>query len=86
LILFWGLAMPKAYSGDLRERVIESCGDRRVATRGRRTFRGERELGDKVAAELARQKGRHAQAARREHFSVGAVRGRGLALIANSRT
>ena len=41
-----------------------------------RTFRGERELGGKVAAALARKEERRAEAARRKHFSAGRVRHR----------
>src|SRR5438552_689612 len=49
-----------------------------VRTRGGRTFRGERELGGKVAAALAREEERRAEAARRKHFSAGRVRHRDL--------
>ena len=48
---FMGAGMPKAYSRDLRERVItavEPC----VATRGSRAFRDQRGVGGKVAAAL----------------------------------
>ena len=74
--------MPKAYSGDLRERVIEAVETGCIATRGGRTFRGERELGDQVAAALARKQKRRAEAARRKRFSAGGVRDRILALVA----
>jgi len=59
--LLGGWPMPKPISGTCGC-ALSKLWSRRVATRGRRTFDGERELGDKVAAELARQKGRHAQA------------------------
>ena len=56
ILLLRGLAMPKAYSGDLRERVCRRCGDGRVRdVRPPNAFRGEREFGDKVGAALARQ-------------------------------
>ena len=47
----WGQPMAKAYSCDLRERVIEAV--EMGATRGRGTFRAERELRGKVVAALA---------------------------------
>ena len=55
--------------------AVETGASRREAAE---RFEGERELGDKACAALARQKERRAQAARRKHFSVGGVRGRGL--------
>ena len=48
--------MPKSYSGDLRERVIEAVEMGRIAARGGRTFRGECEFGGQVAAALARER------------------------------
>ena len=62
---FMGAGMPKAYSRDLRERVI-SCRDRCVATRGNRAFRGQRGVGGKVAAALVSAEERRPEAAREE--------------------
>jgi hypothetical protein len=59
--------MPKAYSCELRERVLEAVRDGGVPTRSGRTFPGERDFGGKVGAALARQKERRAKAARRKH-------------------
>ena len=70
--------MPKAYSCDLRERVIEAVETGASRREGGRTFRGERELGGKMGAALARQKERRAEAARRKHFSARKVRHRGV--------
>src|ERR1700681_769657 len=52
-----------------------SSGDGSVAARGGRTFRGEREFGDKVGAALARKQERFAETPRREHFPPGGARG-----------
>ena len=70
-----GRAMPKSYSGDLRERVIEAVegGASRRETAER--FEGEREFGGKVAAALARKQERCAEAAWRKRFSTGRVCG-----------
>ena len=67
--------MPKACSRDLRERVITAVGDRCVATRGSRAFRGQRGVGGKVAAALVSAEERRPEAARRsvsplEEFAV----------------
>jgi hypothetical protein len=70
--------MPKAYSCDLRERVIEAVETGASRREGGRTFRGERELGGKMGAALARQKERRAEAARRKHFSARRGRHRGV--------
>jgi hypothetical protein len=40
-----GLAMPKPYSGDLRERVIEAVEMEGIATGGGRAFRCQCEFG-----------------------------------------
>src|SRR5271157_1252952 len=72
---FMGAGMPKAYSRDLGARY-HSCGDRCVATRGSRAFRGQRGVGGKVAAALVSAEERRPEAARRERFAVGRVRGR----------
>ena len=78
---FMGAGMPKAYSRDLRERVITACGDWCVATRGSRAFRGQRGVGGKVAA-AGISRGAPPEAARRERFAAGRVRGRDFDLTA----
>ena len=62
---FMGAGMPKAYSRDLRERVITGWWRSvRVATRGSRAFRGQRGVGGKVAAALVSAEERRPEAAR----------------------
>src|SRR4029077_8850166 len=73
---FMGAGMPKAYSRDLAGARYHSCGDRCVATRGSRAFRGQRGVGGKMAAALVSAEERRPEAARREGFAVGRVRGR----------
>src|SRR3974377_1234162 len=51
--------------------------DGRVATRGGRAFRREREVGGQVASVLAPNRKRCAETPRRERFSIGEVRGAG---------
>src|SRR6266568_5479489 len=70
--------MPKGLFWRPARTRYRSRGDGGVATRGGRTFRGKREFGGKVAAALAREEERRAEAARRKRFSAGRVRGRGL--------
>lgn len=71
---FMGAGMPKAYSRDLRERVITAV--ETGASRRDRAFRGQRGVGGKVAAALVSAEERRPEAARRERFAVGRVRGR----------
>ena len=71
-----GLAMPKAYSGDLRERVIEA-----VETGASRREAAERfEVSVSSAVKWLQRwhekQERRAEAARRKRFSAGGVRGR----------
>src|SRR6516162_8312409 len=71
-----GAGMPKAYSRDLRERVITAVETGCVATRGGGAFRGQRGFGGKMAAALVSAEERRPEAARREHFAAGRVLGR----------
>ena len=71
-----GLAMPKAYSGDLRERVIEAVETGASRHEAAEHFEVSVSFGDQVAAALARKQKRRAEAARRKRFSAGGVRHR----------
>ena len=59
-----------------RGRALSRCGDRCVATRGCRALRGQRGDSGKLAAALVSAEERRPEAARRERFAVGRVRGR----------
>ena len=61
--------MPKAYAGDLRERVIEA-----VEAGGSRREAAERF--EVSVASAVKWLQRRAKAARRKHFAAGRVRGR----------
>ena len=58
--------MPKSYSSDLRERVIEAEAAERFEIC---------EFGDQMGAALVREPQRGTEATRGKHFSVGQVRG-----------
>jgi transposase len=67
--------MPKPYSEDLRERVIEAveCGaSRREAAEN---FRLSPEFGGEMVAALARYWKRQSEAERREQVTIGGARG-----------
>ena len=75
---FRGWAMPKSYSGDLRERVIEA-----VEAGASRREAGERfeisaSSSGQMAAALTRERERRAEATRRKRFSAGRVCGAGI--------
>src|SRR6202040_4298257 len=69
-----GLAMPKVYSCDLRERVIEAVETGASRREAAERFEVSVSLGGKVGAALAPQKERRAEAARRKYFSARRVR------------
>ena len=71
---FMGAGMPKAYSRDLRERVITAV--ETGASRREAAERFEVSVASAVAAALVSAEERRPEAARRERFAVGRVRGR----------
>src|SRR3954468_12008664 len=71
-----GLAMPKAYSGDLRERVIEAVETGASRHEAAERFEVSVSSADQMAAALAREQERRAEATRRKHFAPGRVRHR----------
>ena len=70
--------MPKAYSCDLRERVIEAVEIGASRREAAEDFEVSVSLGGQVAAALAREQKRRAEAARRKRFSAGEVRHRDI--------
>ena len=71
---FMGAGMPKAYSRDLRERVITAV--ETGASRREAAERFEVSVASAVAAAQVSAEERRPEAARRERFAVGRVRGR----------
>src|SRR6516162_4583736 len=69
-----GAGMPKAYSRDLRERVITAV--ETGASRREAAERFEVSVASAVAAALVSAEERRPEAARREHFAAGRVLGR----------
>ena len=68
-----GWAMPKSYSSDLRERVIEAVEMGASRREAAERFEVSVSSAIKMAAALAREQERRAEAARRKRFSVGKV-------------